>query len=313
METTQRKSVIYTLYAFDGKGPRYCGHTMYPVKRFRAHKSERNKNYKCNWVKSVGPENIHMSILEITTPEKAPEREIFYIKKLKDMGFKLTNLTGGGEGLSNISPETRAKLSAASTGHTHTDATKAKLSAIGKGRTPSEEHRKNLSKALRGRVYSPETILKMSIAKKGKHLSPETCAKISEAGKRNTEHAGRFATGHDAWNTGVPMTPEVRERLRVANIGRKASPETRLKMSIAQSNKSPETLAKISASSTGRRHTPEAKAKIAAARTGVPRSPETLAKMIIASTGRKVSPETKAKMALAQQQRRAREQREGGV
>jgi hypothetical protein len=296
MKTTPTVSVIYTLYAFNGEGPRYCGHTAYPRSRLQAHRKDKEKTHKVYWIRSVRPENVHMSILEITTPEKAPERERFYIKKLRAMGFELTNATDGGEGLLNPALEIRAKISAAC-----------------KGRITTTEHRKNLSDALKGRVMTDEWKEQMSIAKKGKHLSPEHCAKLSEAGKRNTEHAGRFAVGHDAWNTGVPMTPEVRERLRVANIGRKASPETRLKMSIAQSNKSPETLAKISASSTGRRHTPEAKAKIAAARTGVPRSPETLAKMIIASTGRKVSPETKAKMALAQQQRRACEQSERGA
>jgi predicted GIY-YIG superfamily endonuclease len=203
MKLQPKTAVIYTLYAFDGKGPRYCGFTSYPVKRFREHKIDKSKKHKCNWVKSVGPENIHMSILEITTPEKAPEREIFYIKKLRAMGFDLTNHTDGGEGLLNPSPETRAKMSASK-----------------KGKKFLPEHCANIAKAKRN--ISPETRVKMSYSQQHKVVTAEHKAKISASLIGNTR------------TKGYKHTPEAIAKLSAASKGRVWSAESRAKLSASK-------------------------------------------------------------------------------
>jgi group I intron endonuclease len=301
METTQRKSVIYTLYAFDGKGPRYCGHTVNPAKRFKAHKIDKNKTHKSCWIKSVGPENIHMSILEITTPEKAPDREIFYIKKLRAMGFDLTNHTDGGEGSLNPSPETRAKLSLSHIGKTQSPETRAKRSeslrgntnAKGQIRTP--EFCAKISKSLIGHRRSvghhptAETRAKLSVINTGRTRSPETKARMSAA------------------RTGVPLSSAHCEKLSLSHIGKTQSPETRAKMSLAQRAR----YQRERECSIKRTRSPETCAKLSAARRNI--SPETRAKMSAAK--RNISPETRARMSLAQKARyqRAREQSERGA
>lgn len=119
----------------------------------------------------------------------------------------------------------------------------------------------------------------------------------------------------------IPKSAECRQKLREANLGRKASQETKDKIRAAMIgnawNKgkrlSEETRARMRASSTG--FTPESRAKITAARkrngTNKPTeatlvkmrayrpTPETLIKMREAQLGKKQSPESKAKKSAA--------------
>jgi hypothetical protein len=125
----------------------------------------------------------------------------------KDQGTGcLRNFTDGGDGASGCSPsaETRAKLSAAVSaalkGRTfsaehranlsaaksnQSPETRARIGAASKGRKPSPETRAKISAAvsaaLKGRKPSPETRAKLSAAKSNQ--SPETRAKIGAAGK----------------------------------------------------------------------------------------------------------------------------------
>lgn len=139
---------------------------------------------------------------------------------------QLVNMTGGGEGMSNPSPETRAKLSAqrlgkkrgphtaeakrkmseALTGRKLSPETRAKMSATRKGRICTEKTRALLSEARKNRKFGPETRAKMSAAKKGKKrpiTSPEHRAALSRA-----------LMGHS-------VSEEVRAKLRAFNLGRK--------------------------------------------------------------------------------------------
>jgi len=97
-------------------------------------------------------------------------------------------------------PETRAKLSAAQTGHAVSPETRAKLSAAtsaaNRVRIISSETRAKLRAAGRGRTASPEARARMSAA--GRARSPEARAKIS-AGRRERQRKLREkATYHQA-------------------------------------------------------------------------------------------------------------------
>ena len=113
------------------------------------------------------------------------------------------------------SKETIEKIRKACTGKVygpHSDETKRKMSEAKMGdRNPAKrlDVRKKLSIALTGR--EPSML--------GKHHSDGTKRKISEATK------GRFA-----WNKGVPRTELEKEKMSLANKGRKHSEETKLKM-----------------------------------------------------------------------------------
>lgn len=115
-----------------------------------------------------------------------------------------------------VSPETRTKLVAANIGKHPSSETLAKMSESHSNQ--SEETRAKISAALTGHPkwgpehQTAETRLKMSIAQKGRKASPETCAKLSAARigfKFSPEALAKMSTSHigqTAWNKGKPMS-----------------------------------------------------------------------------------------------------------
>lgn len=89
---------------------------------------------------------------------------------------------------------------------------------------------------------------------------------------------------------GGHLTPEAREKCRVAHLGLKASPEARERMRIANRGRKHtlETLRKMR----GRKHTPDELAKMR----GRHHTPEAIEKIRVARLGKKASPETIDKM-----------------
>jgi group I intron endonuclease len=102
------------------------------------------------------------------------------------------NLGGYGAGTESrgltLTPETKAKISAAHKGKKLSDEHKAKIGAKSKGR------KNNL-----GKVFSADTRAKMSASAKLKEISPETRAKRSAAMMGNTRNLGKvFSEEHKA-------------------------------------------------------------------------------------------------------------------
>ncbi len=94
---------IYTLLDPTTKKIRYVGQTRSPKRRIQSH-IDYARNYKgrrkiCNWIQSLLKKNMKpiLCIIEETTKELWVNREKFWIKYFKDLGFDLCNLTDGGE------------------------------------------------------------------------------------------------------------------------------------------------------------------------------------------------------------------------
>ena len=103
-----------------------------------------------------------------------------------------------------------------------------------------------------GRKVSEETRTKLSEAWKTRIVSEETRAKISQAAKGNQRAKGKTPS------------PEVREKLRAANLGKPLSTETK---------------AKLSAAHKGKKHSAEHVEKRAACHRGAVRSEEARRRM----------------------------------
>jgi hypothetical protein len=142
------------------------------------------------------------------------ENEAFEFEKIRiafwrSDGADLANLTDGGEG---------------SSGRKHTEEEKQKISKKMTGRIISPETRAKMSAANLGKQWSlgtkksPEAIEKTRIFHLGRKRSAETCAKISASKKGNPSSFGHKAS------------PEAREKTRLAHLGRKRSAETCAKM-----------------------------------------------------------------------------------
>lgn len=126
----------------------------------------------------------------------AHEVELIELYGRRDFGGTLVNKTDGGEGISGLSAEGRAKISA---------------SKLGKKRGPlTDEHRARMSAALTG--------------KPGKSPSAEARAKISAAltGRPGTPHTNETRAKMSANAANRP--PEYYDRVTAAKTGKKREP-----------------------------------------------------------------------------------------
>ena len=112
---------------------------------------QRNPFHK-NVIKKYGRKNILVGTMECSDEATAFELEKGLIKRFRAMGYKLTNMTNGGEGMS---------------GYVYTD-----------------EHREKQRKASTGRKQSKESIEKTRQAKIGKKLSPKHIEKLKLAQRK---------------------------------------------------------------------------------------------------------------------------------
>ena len=207
-----KTGLIYIFVDNDEK-PFYVGKTINLKNRIVAHLLEcknNNKLYKYNKLRKILSTGLTIDEIIIIVEDNIDinlldDKEIYYIKKLREDGYKLTNLTNGGDGgdtfsnnpnredirkkrkqvmndlysdserkkefLSHRTDEWKEKIKKAKTGvpwGKHSDETKKKISEIRKGIKFSEEHKKKLSIARKKRITTYKTRQKMSKSSKGR-------------------------------------------------------------------------------------------------------------------------------------------------
>ena len=170
---------IYVLKHPETGKVRYVGKTARTLeKRLGEHlRSSKSYSHRCaNWIKSLQKQGLTPSIelLEKVNLSELEEKEIAWIKKFREEGLDLTNLTDGGEGTIGLkrSAESRKKMSMAH-----------------KGKKLSEEHKRSISKALKGRKKHPGHGTKVSAGLKAKGIGPtKACIEASSKANRGEGH-----------------------------------------------------------------------------------------------------------------------------
>lgn len=156
---------IYGLKIIGEENIRYIGLTKNSLrKRINNHKNHAKgrETHKDRWVRK-NDYNIEIILIEDGIPNlnEANEREVYWIKYYRDLGYDLVNTSDGGNGTVGVKP---------------TQAHKDHLSSLFKGVPLSEEHRKKIGLARKGKKLSEKHINSL---KKGKeNISEETRYKM---------------------------------------------------------------------------------------------------------------------------------------
>lgn len=134
------KTFIYILIDPRDNQVKYVGKTNNVKRRYSQHISlaSKNKTYKTNWLSSLIIMNLkpEMVVIDECEDDSWIELEQWYIELFKSWGFKLTNLTKGGDGVRGFKPskESLLKRSIAQKGKKLSKETKIKIGNANRGK-----------------------------------------------------------------------------------------------------------------------------------------------------------------------------------
>lgn len=162
------KHLIYGLVDPRDGSLRYIGKSSQGLLRAREHNYpsylDVDKTYCGNWIRKLQKLKLKYTWVVIQEFEDADilsQAEIHWISYYRSIGFRLTNMTNGGEGSVDYvtSQETKAKISTALKGRVRSMSHSSAISAAKMGKSNgkhSEEHRKNISNGHRNSDKSRE-------------------------------------------------------------------------------------------------------------------------------------------------------------
>ena len=166
------------IYIYTLKDPityeiKYIGKTKSSLdKRLRGHidecllKKNPRKSYKINWIKGLLKQNLKPIIEELDSTELDNWEwlEQYWISQFKNWGFKLTNMTDGGDGNKNqiFSVESNEKRRIALLGITFSQERRTNISKGSIGKVLSDMTKEKLKQLNLGKRYSMEVKLKKS-------------------------------------------------------------------------------------------------------------------------------------------------------
>ena len=178
---------IYYTYAYlreDGT-PYYIG------------RGKDGRAYAAHKISKPPRERILFLKQELTYSESIDhEKYMIFVLGRKDLGTGiLRNLTDGGEGVENLAPETRKRISEKRMGQVnrsgpHTLESREKMSQSHTGKILTEEHKENIAKAMTGRGLSEATKQKLR-EKRALQTPPTLGKKHSEETKQRMAEAAR--------------------------------------------------------------------------------------------------------------------------
>jgi len=233
-----REWVIYALSDPRTEQVRYVGKTVRLDARVKDHLRDRGTNRKARWLTALVAAGLEplVTVLQRGTDDWQAA-ECAWIAHYRAAGADLTNLTPGGDGVTEMAPETRALLSAAQRRLYQDPAWRAAAEA----RYADPERRAKLSAALSGREAPWARTLPQNTP--GYRPSDQAAeahraalnrwkAKGLPAGDYQSParraHLQRINSDPDArkdWTKGLKMTPEGRRVRSEALLGRPKSPE----------------------------------------------------------------------------------------
>jgi len=196
----KNKTEIYSLTDPITLQVRYIGKTTIGIKnRFKNHLITKESNYKTNWISSLKNQGL-IPILELVDVVDSKDWKFWekhYISLYKSWGFKLTNLTNGGDGFEP--------------GHIVSEETKTKISKKLKLYKFPQSRKNNISKSLKGRKLSKAHIEKqiknrekevLQLSKTGELIKTwESCTKAASELKIDRSTIAKCARGNTKYKS----------------------------------------------------------------------------------------------------------------
>lgn len=190
-----KETIIYGLVDPFSGFVRYIGQSTNGVRRAKVHSYPvqlqiQRHTHKSRWLSKLkttgGPKIVVLEV--VPSVDQLSDYERFWIAQGRGLGWPLTNITDGGEGLLGYkhSVVTKKKIQLANLGKKFSAASRAKMGEA--KRNPSAEARQNMRKAQLGRP----------------------APKISKAGRERMRRS----------KEGVPRDTETKEKLRYAHVGK---------------------------------------------------------------------------------------------
>jgi len=181
-------------------------------------------------LKTEGVEPEILVIERVSDPLLLAELERYWIRTLRHSGYRLVNLTDGGEGKLGLKHTDESKRRISETKRQKKLKAEAEGKAYGmNGRSHSQEVKERIAAAQKGRHLSDATKQKLRNIRKGTatrgtgwHHSEATCNRLSEQMQGNKRGAGAV------------FSDERKNKIRQALTGIKRSEETRRKISESQ-------------------------------------------------------------------------------
>lgn len=165
------KTLIYGLVDPRTGQLRYIGKSCSGFERPRRHGSvsalAKDETYKGRWIKELHGEGLSYEIVLIQEVDREilETAEIHWIAYFRAMGCPLTNLTNGGDGCTGTkrSSATKEKIAESNRRRVISPETRAKMSAAKRGKVP--RNLAGVHAGLRGKKQSVELIKKRSAAR----------------------------------------------------------------------------------------------------------------------------------------------------
>lgn len=109
---------IYTLKDPLSNEVRYIGKTINLKERYKNHIKIKSNDYKSNWIKSLKIKGLKpiIEILDSTESDDWEWLEQYWISQFKSWGFRLTNMTSGGDSNYTFTDDIKRKMSIQRTG-----------------------------------------------------------------------------------------------------------------------------------------------------------------------------------------------------
>lgn len=161
---------IYALSDPDTGEIRYIGKSTRPKERLTNQCNEKSNTYRCHWIQSVlsrGKRPCQIILETLSDDANWQDREKWWIAYGKSQGWRLTNNTIGGDGVTGLSGDSLERLR-----------------STWKGRKHKPESLIKIGQASKNRKFSTETLAKRSAKLKGRTFTKEHLDKIAEANSK---------------------------------------------------------------------------------------------------------------------------------